>query len=364
MEKIKNNKAAFSLIEILVVLAILMIVISYSFLNLSDYRKAKFLEKNGEMVIAALRNARERSIVEMEGKRWGVHFVNQGGKQTYTIFNGSNFASSTTRYNYHLKNDVLWGFPFSSSTLDVIFNPLVGTVSSSFFLSLINKKNDGLMYAIFVNNLGNVFGRLEKGVRGYWSFDEYANSDVVYDASGNGNNGNLISNPKPTRVPGKSGSALSFNGSNYVEIPNPKNIPQGNSPYAIVVFIKTNFYCNCGIVGWGNWGTTNAVNALKLSSSGIINYWEANDLILNVSGLTDGKWHMIVAQFDGKTRSIYVDGNLIGSDTPTGHNAVLSNFRIGSTNNGEYFNGAIDELVIYDRALTEDEIKTIYNSFK
>ncbi|MFA5795455.1 MAG: DUF2341 domain-containing protein [Candidatus Brocadiia bacterium] len=166
----------------------------------------------------------------------------------------------------------------------------------------------------------------------------------------------------PTWVNGRFGKALSFDGtSNYVSMSSIQGIPSGNSTYAMEVWIKPNLMGTYGIVGWGTWGTTNATNALRLTASGLLNYWWGNDLSITANNLADGNWHHVVAQFDGLTRSIWVDGIQKGSDTPVGHNAVVSNFRIGSTNNKEYFPGFIDEVRIYNKALTASEILTRYN---
>jgi hypothetical protein len=164
-------------------------------------------------------------------------------------------------------------------------------------------------------------------------------------------------------------SGLNFDGVNdYVNVVSPTNIPTGNSNYTIEAWIKPDVFGIRGIIGWGNYGVTNQVNALRLDGSGaIINYWWFNDLVVNPANtfggspsitLTDGSWHHVVASYDGTTRKIYVDGYLKGQDTPTGHNVVgATNFRIGSTNNGEFFDGSVDEVRVWNRALCQSEIQ-------
>ena len=98
-----------------------------------------------------------------------------------------------------------------------------------------------------------------------------------------------------------------------------------------------------------------------MGSNQIRHYWWGNDLDVTCGDLTDG-WHYIVALYDGTTRKVFLDGNLLGSDTPSGHNAVVSNFRIGSTNNGEYFNGLINEVSVWNIGLTQSQIQTIMNN--
>jgi hypothetical protein len=104
----------------------------------------------------------------------------------------------------------------------------------------------------------------------------------------------------------------------------------------------------------------------KLTPSGhlnLLNYWWANDLEADTNVPATGAWHLAVAEFDGATRRILLDGVVIGSDTPTGHNVPSpSNFRIGSTNRGEYFNGLIDEAQVYNRAMTLAEVQAIFTA--
>jgi hypothetical protein len=182
-----------------------------------------------------------------------------------------------------------------------------------------------------------------------------------YDLTENSNNGVLINGVTyNSSVKGH----LGFNGSNqYVSVSGNTNIPVGNSNYTIGVWFSADTLGDKGLVGWGNYGTTNEVNAFRLTSNGLTNYWWTNDLSVTTT-ITPGNWYYAVATFDGTTRSIYVNGVLVGSDTPTGHNVPNStNLTIGVTNSTEYFDGSIADVQIFDRAITPTEILQNYNSF-
>jgi hypothetical protein len=199
------------------------------------------------------------------------------------------------------------------------------------------------------------------GLVGWWKMDE-GSGTTANDSSGMNNNAILINSP--SWVPGKLGKGLYFTNtsSQKATVSTLDSIPIGNSNYTIEAWIKPSSYGNYGIVGWGNYGTTNQVNALRLSSTGITNYWWSNDLNATVPNLTDGKWHHVVAEFDGTTRSIYVDDNLVASDSPgSSHNVTNANFTFGDTNTSEYFNGGIDNLKIWNRALSAGEIAYEYS---
>jgi len=160
-------------------------------------------------------------------------------------------------------------------------------------------------------------------------------------------------------------SALTLDGVNdYVAVTSSTAIPSGNSPYTIEAWIKTTTSANMGIVAWGNYGTTNQCNAFRLGSGGtIVNYWWANDLIVSAPSLTNGAWHHVAATYDGVTRSIYADGVLLASDTPTGLAvATTSNITIGTSNNySEFFNGSIDEVRIWNVARSQCDLQQYMN---
>jgi hypothetical protein len=201
------------------------------------------------------------------------------------------------------------------------------------------------------------------GLVGYWSFNE-GTSTIAHDFSGNGNNGTLSGSTLPTWVSGKLGSGLQFTSANSDRVSlGTAGIPGGNSNYTIAAWIKTSSMGTYGIVGWGQWNTGNAVNALRLNSNGIYNYWWSNDLFCSITTLGDNEWHYILAEFNGTTRSIYVDGTFCNSDTPgSSHNAVVTDVNIGRTNTTEYFPGSIDEVRIYNRALSATEVAALYQS--
>jgi hypothetical protein len=154
------------------------------------------------------------------------------------------------------------------------------------------------------------------------------------------------------------GNALHLDGINdYASVSSTRNIPLANSNYTIEAWIKPDAMGAKGIVGWGAFGASNQVNAFKLGTNQLVNYWWGNDLTVTVGDIT-GKWHHVACTYDGTTRKIYLDGVVVGSDAPIGHNVTsTANFRIGSTNNGEYFGGSIDEVRIWNIARTQSQIQ-------
>jgi len=83
--------------------------------------------------------------------------------------------------------------------------------------------------------------------------------------------------------------------------------------------------------------------------------------------INDGEWHHIVGTYDGSSIKLYIDDVLEETTTWTGLSYAGNNYiEIGSRNNAgsssPTFDGDIDELCVWNRALTTDEISELYNA--
>ena len=79
--------------------------------------------------------------------------------------------------------------------------------------------------------------------------------------------------------------------------------------------------------------------------------------------MNDGEWHYVVGVRDGSNLHMYVDGVLENtgsiSDSDYSNNSPIT---IGAYNSGDYyFSGSIDDVRIYNRALSEGEVKALYD---
>lgn len=202
---------------------------------------------------------------------------------------------------------------------------------------------------------------ITKGLISFWSFDkETIDGNILKDLWGN-NHGTLMGDAKTGE--GKIRDALELDGSgDYVNIGQPIDIPKGNDTYAIEVWFYADLMKIGGIIGWGTWGSSNQVNAFRIGTdvNGFRHYWWGNDLD-KATGDISQNWHHAIAQFDGKARSLWLDGEMINSDQPVGHNAQIADVNIGVTNNrSEFWDGRFDEMRLYNRALDENEILQNY----
>jgi hypothetical protein len=210
---------------------------------------------------------------------------------------------------------------------------------------------------------------LQTGLVGYWPFCGNAN-----DASGNGNNGTVNGATLTTDRFGNSGSAYSFDGNDWIEMIVP-SLPISNNQRSVSVW--TNVLnanpTNKTAMHYGNNTFNNRFALLYTNSNNLAIIGESNDACHNCTGTvnysssiaTPGVWQHIVVNFNGNIVSVYIDG-VLSYDAPKNFNTILSALRIGksidSHLSGEYFSGKIDDIAIWNRALTAAEIQQLYTT--
>ncbi|RKU09786.1 hypothetical protein C6503_20635 [Candidatus Poribacteria bacterium] len=203
------------------------------------------------------------------------------------------------------------------------------------------------------------------------SFDEDTiQGNIVKDQSGEGNDG--IINGAAQTVPGKHGEAMEFDGTDdFVEVPLIDSITfsTGDS-LTVQAWVKTDDAprWNDIIVGNYRYGTT-AHWSLYVSGDNPetrgkmgFNVWDKKGAHATVGSpdfLNDGEWHLLTGVRDQTAKKVrfYVDGELIGEvdDTTEDINSEQSIW-IGEHLN-RYYKGLIDEVKIWSRPLTAEEIQ-------
>lgn len=196
----------------------------------------------------------------------------------------------------------------------------------------------------------------QKQMTGHWSFDE-GDSDIVKDLSSYGNDGTRYGATWTNA--GKFRKAMSFDGSSYIAVGD-SDFSEGAEPFSFSLWMKpsatgTPFF----------YGT-------KSTNSGVVTYYDisnsktrfgrwGNDILTPTITQSLNEWSHIAYVYDGSTLSAYVNSSFAGSTTVT-LTTVLNAGYIGSAGTSQYFSGLIDEVKIFNYALTHDEIKTEYNS--
>ncbi len=207
---------------------------------------------------------------------------------------------------------------------------------------------------------------ITSGLVGHWTFDgQYLSSTTATDSSGNSNSGTLTNGPVPTL--GKLGQALSFDGTNdYVDVGAPSTLAV-TSGFSASAWVKSsNLNGRRGVVSKVATGS----DYIMIETNGATFRVAAGNLsgtstILS-SGTIDTNWHHVVFNYDGTTSSLYVDGVFVTSAivnlSPYGWNTG-GVWLLGGHESGfaSYYNGSLDDIRIYNRALSAAEVATLYN---
>lgn len=197
-----------------------------------------------------------------------------------------------------------------------------------------------------------------------YRFDE-AGGSIVTDASGRNNHGTVTG-----AVPavGKFGNALKFNGINNWVTVNDSDSLDLSAGMTLEAWIKPTLIQRSSIltkeliVGGRVFGM-NSYDDADLPSS-IINDGIAERVVAGNTQLPINTWTHLASTYDGSIQRLYINGQLAKSRVQTGKIKISGgNLRIGGNNfASEFFNGLIDEVKIYNRALTATEIQTDYGS--
>ena len=200
------------------------------------------------------------------------------------------------------------------------------------------------------------------GLVGWWPFNENAN-----DESGNGNNGVVNGATLTSDRNGSVDKAYSFNGSNNY-ITTPLTTISGNSYTISTWFYNTIAQVNeIGlVVSRTTWNVSTGLylfnNTQYLQSTSTCNSFHYNGY--NVNNLNDSVWHLYNATFDGNIFKIYKDGILVSSTISNIQMCINAPFIFGNDNlvPNRMFNGKIDDIGIWNRALTPQEITALYTT--
>jgi len=202
------------------------------------------------------------------------------------------------------------------------------------------------------------------GLVGYWKFDDGSGSSAV-DSSVNNNTGTLINGP--TWATGRIGGALSFDGINdAVQIGTSDfNVSEGT----VSLWIYANNFSSSHHFLFGHltqpW--SNRIQLYTDDAAGNLDLGLGNSHTrdTNIEDMDTQRWYNIALSWDGTNYVVYVDGTAKATGTYTGLSTLTTYADIGNNGNSsdrsESFNGLIDEVRFYNRALNASEILSLYN---
>jgi hypothetical protein len=208
-----------------------------------------------------------------------------------------------------------------------------------------------------------------------WLPMDEGSGTIAYDYSGYGNNGTLYNGSTicggidacPLWVDGVVGKAISFDGVDDYVRANTINVPYltisawvkwftffpDGTGHAIVS--NSNYAADGYMLYQATGSPYNRIQAFVYTSSIVM---LASNSLLDIN-----KWYHVVLTYDGSYIKLYINGVLDKQVAQSGTIKTTTNpFLIGSTytTTGAKFNGIIDEVMIFNRALSDDEIKQLY----
>ncbi|MCA9402288.1 MAG: DUF2341 domain-containing protein [Candidatus Omnitrophica bacterium] len=223
-----------------------------------------------------------------------------------------------------------------------------------------------------ITSAGETFDNIviNDGLIGYWKFDDTATSSA--DSSGYGHTGSWSGNPTPSTdrplLKMRNRYSLDFNGSTDFINAGDQDIYRGLDELTLSVWVKQSATGpNQAVIG--HWGNTTPRDSRKFLIR--INDGDIQGFVFTTEPAQEGgtfsttdltdDWHHLALTWDGSTLRMYIDGAVSGT-TFSGSGALndtsQNNFYIGNDEGGSgtFFNGLLDDVRVYNRALTAVEI--------
>lgn len=208
------------------------------------------------------------------------------------------------------------------------------------------------------------------------SFDNVNGTTVVNQGGGGATMNGTLTGTATITGGGRFGNALSIpagdSSAAYVLVSSPVVSFNASGNWSVGLWVKTSTaggaYLSQNDGGWASGNTTFYLNngSGAGTKAGGVRWgqgWEQGTATIN-----NGQWHFIVLTASGGVKRQYVDGALdaLVTDAWNG-NGTGGQLRIGGTGTGEGdgqvgLNGLIDEVCVYDRALTLAEVQQLYNA--
>ena len=155
----------------------------------------------------------------------------------------------------------------------------------------------------------------------------------------------------------------------------PAGVPIGNSSFTIAAWVKTSAVgSRQTIISWGS-QATGQYNGFRTGDNQDVNSpGEPQSLVqfdwggpgydvARACTIDDGQWHHVAMTYDSAAavKQLYLDGLALGAPEPANAlNVQSQNFMVGATvSYGLYFTGQIDDLRVYNNALSGAEISTL-----
>ncbi|MBU0473619.1 MAG: Ig-like domain-containing protein [Bacteroidetes bacterium] len=269
--------------------------------------------------------------------------------------------------NYSINNSITINeIKLSADNKNVILTVSDLTPSESYTLAISNIKDMSIAGNVIEANSQKsfIFNSYFESLVSFWPLDEVEDT-TTFDVFGT-NNGKV---KNPTFTDGKFGNALFFNGvSDFVEVPQSTSLDMASEGVTISLWVNLSYLPTEMPTGVGPIYDAPQDRYVMYEDKGnkelrfkVTTANGAERPGIPEAALTKGEWLNITGVYDGTQALIYLNGEL--KDVHTGITGLVKDgqvARIGQ-DGSNYFNGAIDNVQIYNRGLTPEEVKSLYN---
>jgi hypothetical protein len=163
--------------------------------------------------------------------------------------------------------------------------------------------------------------------------------------------------------PGMVGQAFSFNGKNWLYA-STKGLPTGASNRTMALWVKVNTFLEgeAFFAGYGNFGTFE--QTFHLGAVGNTLFFSQWGQAVFGPALQTNRWYHVAVTNVGSQITLYLDGEVVGRGNMPMNTSLGGRFFMGSLPNEAYkrLDGLIDEVDVYNRALSAEEIRAIYQA--
>lgn len=302
-------------------------------------------------------------VVTSEINSW-YHVVGLFDGDYHIFINGVEVSVSNLPGNY-----ASWG----SNQLNIGYRPYTSAVGSfnggiddvRIYNRALSESEIESLYDTY--NPKTTTGSLQKGLildmplKLKYTKSEASGSEIMTDRTPYGNDGQNYG-----AVVTSEGTSFN-NTSDYINLGNGPNF-NITDKITLSAWVKLNSYKDFDTILWKSYNSIAGANSsygLSLTTGRRFRFGLTSQLISpNIAEI--GKWYHIVGTYDGQTQKLYEDGNLVITTSRSGpinvstQDLVIGNRKYNSSK-AYPFNGGIEGVHIYNRAISEEEVKTLYD---
>lgn len=192
----------------------------------------------------------------------------------------------------------------------------------------------------------------------YWKLD-----NNVTDSGTSANNGTVSGTT--TYAVGKLSFAIQLNGSSFVDCdPTPTGLPTGSSDRTFTAWINPSVSGqNMTIVGWGT-DSAGLLSEMMITNANKLQFHGYNNDVTSTNTISSSVWTFVAITLTNLRVKLYINGVLDATQGNVSINTTLTNCKIGRQPQtvSQFFTGLIDEVGIWNSALSDSQISHLYNS--